>query len=489
MTMIRNNFKAEGAKQKAFDLRPKNNKGFLFSSFCFYFAITTALAQAPGRNNQPLDGYRGIWFTLNQLSAYGDKYSGGLGTYTAHHIPMAIYAPEVNKTFFVYGGTTGESDRYLLCMIGSFDHADSTVSRPVVVHDKGGVDDPHDNPSILLDDRGYIWVFVSGRNTRRMGYKYRSTKPYSIESFEQITEEVMTYPQPWFTKGKGYFHFFTKYTGERELYFETSKDGKNWSADAKLAGIKRSEDTKSGHYQVSNTMGNKIVTFFNWHPNGNVDQRTNIYYLQTSDFGATWKTVYKKEIAVPVQEAASESLVIAYHRAKNVYLCDVSFDKDQNPVCLYLTSNGHEPGPQNGKREWHVLRWTGKVWDDRIVFTSDHNYDMGSLVISDRWRIIAPSDDGPQVHGSGGEIVMWESDDSGKTWKRAVQLTHNSERNHNYVRRVVNGRSPFLYFWSDGNPEKISISRIYAGDEKGAVWQLPYTMKEDREKLLSLKKD
>src|SRR5688500_19941078 len=74
------------------------------------------------RNNQKEDGYKGIWFTLNQFSEYGDKYSGGLGTYTAHHMPMAIYAPAVKKTFFVYGGTTGENDRYMLCMIGSFYH-------------------------------------------------------------------------------------------------------------------------------------------------------------------------------------------------------------------------------------------------------------------------------------------------------------------------------------------------------------------------------
>ncbi len=42
------------------------------------------------------DGYRGIWFTLGQYSDapyakrfwdFGDKYSGGLGTYTAKHVP------------------------------------------------------------------------------------------------------------------------------------------------------------------------------------------------------------------------------------------------------------------------------------------------------------------------------------------------------------------------------------------------------------------
>ena len=46
--------------------------------------------------SQKDDGYRGIWFTLGQMSEYGDKYSGGLGTYTANHVPMAIYSKEAN---------------------------------------------------------------------------------------------------------------------------------------------------------------------------------------------------------------------------------------------------------------------------------------------------------------------------------------------------------------------------------------------------------
>jgi hypothetical protein len=437
------------------------------------------------RNNQTVDGYKGIWFTLNQFSAYGDKYSGGLGTYTAHHIPMGIYAPAVNKTFFVYGGTTGANDRYLLCMIGSFDHERKTVSRPVVVHDKGGVDDPHDNPSILLDERGHIWVFVSGRSTQRMGYKYTSSKPYDISSFEQITKEVMTYPQPKFIPGKGYFHFFTKYTGVRELYFETSKDGRTWTEDVKLAGIKKPTYAKSGHYQVSNHTRNKIVTFFNWHPDGNVDKRTNIYFVQTLDFGETFETIDGRKLTLPLEDITSPARIKDYETAgKNIYLCDVDFDKDGNPVCLYVTSNGHQPGPQNGVREWRILYWTGKEWLDRKVCESDHNYDMGSLFLNGKlWRIIAPTDSGPQLHGSGGEIVMWESRDNGATWKRGKQLTIKSDRNHNYVRRVVNGKSPFMYFWADGDPNKFSASYLYMGDSNGDVWQLPYEMAGEEQAL------
>ena len=440
------------------------------------------------RTGSTIDGYRGIWFTLGQMYPYGDKYSGGLGTYTAKHKPLAIYAPAVQKTFFVYGGTTDAKKRHLLCMIGSFDHRDSTVSRPTVVYDKQGVDDPHDNPSLLIDSTGYLWVFVSGRNTRRPGFKFKSEKPYSIKAFTQITQEEMTYPQPWFVPERGFFHFFTKYTGVRELYYETSPDGFTWTEDQKLAGIKGAGETKSGHYQVSGHHGDTLATFFSRHPNGNVDQRTNLYYLQTTDFGKTWTTADGTSVAVPVTEVASLARVIDYESDKrNVYLKDMNFDQKGHPVALYLTSGGHEPGPGDDPREWCVTGFDGAAWKTTVITTSDHNYDMGSLrTDGTRWTVMAPTTDGPQRHGGGGEVTQWESRNHGETWIKVRQVTNNSKHNHNYVRRVVNGRAPFLYYWADGNPDALSSSHLYIGDSVGNYGVLPYQMEREHEKLVMI---
>lgn len=441
-------------------------------------------------SNQKADGYKGIWFTLGQFSDFGDKYSGGLGTYTAKHIPLSIYAEEVDKTFFVYGGTTGPEDRYLLCMVGSFDHASKKVSRPTVVYDKKGVDDPHDNPSIAMDGQGYIWVFVSGRGRSRPGFKYRSTKPYDIESFEQITEEEMTYPQPKYIPGKGFLHLFTKYTGVRELYFETSPDGRTWTEDQKLVGIRREGDKNGGHYQISGQDGEKVVFFFNWHPNGNVDLRTNIYYLQTIDFGDTWTTVDRREVEIPVNQVDTPALVRDFFsEGRNVYIKDVNFDENGNPIALYLVGKGHEPGPMNGPREWFVLYWNGNAWEHHKITDSDQNYDTGSLFVNgNEWTVIAPTEDSPQLWGAGGEVVMWKSLDKGKTWNRKKQLTKNSSHNHNYIRKVVNGKDPFYYFWADGNPDRLSQSFLYYGDSKGRVWKLPYTMEGESEKPRRVRK-
>jgi hypothetical protein len=454
----------------------------LFLCFCFAWS---ALGQ-PNPKAQPLtgqkaDGYRGIWFTLGQKSEYGDKYSGGLGTYTANHVPMAIYAPKVKKTFFTYGGTI-KGERHLLIMASYYDHAKNEVPRPTIVHDKVTVNDPHDNGSICIDAKGHVWIFVSGRARHRPGFKYRSKEPYDVSRFELISEEEITYPQPWFIKEEGFFHLFTKYTAGRELYWETSKDGVTWSEDHKLAGLE-------GHYQTSGVHGNKVATFFNRHPGHSVDKRTDLYYLQTTDFGKTWTTAAGLPVSVPLTNADNAARVVNYSaQGRMMYTMDVNFDKRGNPILLYITSSGYKPGPESGAREWTVAHWNGKQWNTNVICRSEHNYCVGSLHVNgNEWVVHGPTERGPQRWGAGGEVAIWTSRDQGRTWKKEKPVTANSPINHNYVRRPINAKDPFFTFWADGDTDQLSVSHLYFGDSKGRYWQLPYDMVGDVAKPIKMK--
>ena len=443
----------------------------LYLSGCVLAASTATAQQAKA------DGYKGIWFTLGQFSEWGDKYSGGLGTYTSSHIPIAIYEKKVNKTFFVYGGTTGAADRHLLIMLSYFDHAKGMVPKPVVVYDKQRVDDPHDNASLSIDGKGFIWVFVSGRNTSRPGLIFKSNRPYQIDSFEQIKVGEMTYPQPWWMGEKGFFYLFTKYTKGRELYWSTSPDGKEWSPDQKLAGM-------GGHYQVSNIRNGTVYSVFNYHPGGDVDKRTNLYLVQSADRGKTWKSIDGQTLQTPLTSPATPALVKDYRaEGKLVYLNDLNFDSQGNPIILAVISRDFAPGPKGDPREWTVIHWKGGRWNFYPVCTSTHNYDMGSLYIEgDRWRIIGPTETGPQHYGTGGEMALWESGDEGKSWKKWKQLTKNSPYNHSYARRPLNAHPDFYALWADGNPDELSPSRLYYCNKRGRIRVLPYEMKADFKK-------
>lgn len=452
------------------------------ASGCAPFAPALAAVKAPQPSGSPRDiGYRGIWFTLGQKSEFGDKYSGGLGTYTANHVPMAVYSRQTGKTFFVYGGAR-DGERHLLAMASYYDHQQHRLPRPVIVHDKGGVNDPHDNPSLCLDGEGFLWVFVSGRARARPGLIYRSTRPFSVDTFEFIAQREFTYPQPRWIQGHGFLLLFTKYTRGRELYYSTSRDGREWTPDRKFAGM-------GGHYQTSHQIGRRVITAFNFHPGGDVDKRTNLYFLQTDDFGATWKNARGETVTLPLSEAHNPALARDYQAEKQlIYIHDLDLDARGRPAILYHTSQDYRPGPGGDLRWWTVAHWLGDRWGYARVTPANHNYSTGSLYLETEpnWRIFGPTEKGPQPVGAGGEIGIWASAHAGRAWQRERVLTRRSPRNHNYVRRPVSADPGFYAFWCDGNPDAFSESRLYFCNRDGSrVWQMPAEMKSDFAEPLS----
>lgn len=432
--------------------------------------------------NEKDDGYRGIWY-FNQASndEYVYKYSGGLGTYCANHIPHAWYAPEVNKTFFTYGGTLKGVNNHLIHMVSYYDHATGMVPLPTILLDKK-TEDAHDNPVIQLDDKGYVWIFSSSHGTGRPSYISRSKEPYSVDAFDLVWEGNFSYPQPWFIPGKGFLFMHTYYTHGRTICMMTSPDGVNWSERRQLARI------GEGHYQVSRPFGTKkIGTAFMYHPlKKGLNWRTNLYYMETDDLGATWKSVDGVPIEPMLTEIVNPALVKEYESlGLLVYITDTNYDAQGNPVILYVTSKGYESGPKNMPRTWTTAHWTGSAWDiNGGDIISDNNYDTGSIYIEadDLWRIIGPTDVGPQAYNPGGEVAMWESRNQGKSWTRTRKMTENSPYNHTYVRRPVNAHPDFYAFWADGHGRQPSDSRLYFCNKNGDVFRLPVQMTSDFEK-------
>jgi hypothetical protein len=447
-------------------------------------------------------GYRGIWY-MNQPSGdeYVYKYSGGLGTYCANHQPFAVYCEQVGKTFFCYGGTTADSNRKLLHIVSYYDHKTGMVPRPTILLDKK-TDDAHDNPVISVDDKGHIWIFSTSHGTSRPSYIHRSTRPYDVNEFERVnatkiedTRQVpmtnFSYMQAWHLKGRGFVCFFTRYNwpAARTSCFMTSRDGIKWSQWQRLAAI------EEGHYQISAATTNKAGAAFNFHPKGKgLNWRTNLYYIETGDLGKTWKSADGRELTLPLTQIENPALVHDYQAEDlKVYLMDIQLDKDQRPVILFLTSKGYEAGPKNDPRTWTTARWTGTAWQIWPAFVSDNNYDMGSLYIEEdgTWRIIGPTQTGPQAYNPGGEMAMWVSKDSGQTWKMVRQLTAGSPYNHTFARRPLNAHPDFYAFWADGHGREPSQSSLYFCDKQGNVRVLPQEMTGDfaEPRLLENKSD
>lgn len=451
-----------------------------FLQFTFVKAVFVAATIVDVSFSAPAhraDGYRGIWYS-NQPTGdeYNFKYSGGFATYPQQHEPIAIYSAAANKTFFVYGGSTGKP-KELACMVSYFDHETGQVPRPRLVLVKK-TEDAHENPTLQIDEAAHLWIFCNSHGPANNSFIFRSKAPYSIDEFEQVTRTNFSYSQPWFVPGHGFLFLHTRYTnGRRFLNWMTSSDGREWSSPSLLAAV------EMGHYQVSNRRGERVATAFNYHPMPlGLNARTNLYYLETADMGKTWRTAAGKFVTTPITKKHNDALVFDYEAEhKLVYLKDMNFDAAGRPIILYLTSGGFAPEPANGPREWFTAYWTGKSWKRHAFTTSDHNYDFGSLYIEGRlWRIIAATEPGPQAYCTGGEIVMWTSRDEGQTWEKLKQLTRESKVNHSYPRRPVDANPQFYALWADGNPLERSDSRLYFTDREGTrVWRLPSQMYSD----------
>ena len=454
--------------------------------------------------NQTDDGFRGIWYHIGKLNnEYVHKYSGGLGTYPANHSPFSVYSPEVKKTFFCFGGASKDAKPSLLHEISYFDHTTGKVARPTIVLNKA-TDDAHDNPVLNIDAQGYLWLFSTSHGVERPSYTHRSRKPYDISTFDKIEAtyfkngkqlpfDNFSYLQSFYQNGKGFFHLMTHYERgilkygakkpRRTIGYITSKDGVQWS-DIKDIGT-----IEEGHYQTGGQWNNKIGTSFNMHPDtekgAGLDYRTNLYYVETNDFGQSWQNAQGEKLNLPLSTPQNGGLVKEYRSAGlNVYINDLTYDAKGRPIILFVTSKGPDPGPSQGPHTWQVAFFNGKTWEINPVTTADHNYDMGSLYVenSTTWKIIGPTEAGPQPYGTGGEVAVWISKNQGKTWQKQINLTPNSALNHSYVRRPLHVHPDFYAFWADGHARQPSESSLYFSTKKGEVFRLPRQMKNELEK-------
>ena len=470
-----------------------NSPWRLAALMAFFLATAAANASdAPLTLNAKDTGYRGIWYMNQPLkNEYRYKYSGGLGTYCAKHRPFAVYCDEVEKTFFCYGGTPDgdRANKTLLHMVSYYDHRTGLVPKPTTLLDKHTTD-AHDNPVISVDEKGFIWILSTSHGTSRPSYIHHSVRPYDVNAFVQVQPTKIekgkqvpmtnfSYMQPWHVPGRGFVAFFTryKYPADRTACFMTSPDGIHWSEWQRLAAIDR------GHYQVSIANKSKAGTVLNYHPQATgLNWRTNLYYLETTDWGRSWHAADGTNVTVPLTEPQNPALVHDYEKEGLLaYLKDIRFDAAGHPVILFITSRGFEAGPKNDPRTWTTARWTGDAWTIRPAFTSDNNYDMGSLYLDPdgTWRVVGPTETGPQPYNPGGEIATWRSQDQGATWQKVRQLTQDSPFNHTYARHPVNAHDDFYALWADGHGRQPSESSIYFCDRAGNVYRLPREMTAD----------
>lgn len=428
-------------------------------------------------------GYYGVWYGNDTMPApYNWKYAGGLGTYPTQQGPQAIYVASQDKTFFTYGGRAADGD--LRINLGFFDHATGLFAKPRIWHELEGSNDAHENASIAIDDDGYIYLYINGHGSERQARIRRSESPYSITSYTDLltgddgsvfgSPRSFSYAWAWFLNDQhNLFHI--RYNGSvREMMFVASSDGDTWPSRTLVSSV------ESGHYQVVKPYGNDFGIAFDLHPtSGGIDARTNLHFMWRTSAG-TFETADGSTVSVPLEDRTDLEQVLVHDyedEDKLVYIKDIAYDASGHPIIVYVTTDGHEPGPGNNQTV-KTARWTGSEWVRREVVVTTHNYDHGELRVNDdgSWTLIGTFYVGAQSYGAGGDIGEWTSTDQGQTWTGRNLTNVPRSMNFSHPRLVVNGNDDFVALWASGHAYQDSSSNLYFMNRAGKVWRMPETM-------------
>jgi hypothetical protein len=418
---------------------------------------------------------RGVWYAcghqVNTLPGHDWVYSGPMATYCAWHRPMAIYAPEVHRTFFVYGNADNAPT------ISSYDHTSGQFAYPVVLGSNPD-GDAHRNPTLFIGGDGHLVVFYGAHGHET--HVLRSDRPYDVSAWTHVSDlpdAKTTYPQCWgLQPGEIFVSYRQAPSWETSSWRMTvSRDGgHSWDPPRELINLGESAvygvtigatgDTPRRIHFVWSRLGGgtpeEVERKHLW------ARRYHIYYACSDDGGATWRRGDGTRYDLPITLDTQEEIYNCGQRG--VWLKDIQLDAQGRPFVLFIDSE-----VETYRGLWKVGRRVGGRWEFATIADSDHMYDDGAIALlaEDDIRVYAPTTP-VQPSEDGGEIEEWQSTDGGATWTNTRHLTTGSRYSHNNVKLAWNherGPGDVRMFWSYGDsntPPETEDVRLHCYGEK-----------------------
>lgn len=413
--------------------------------------------------------FRGVWYGCGRENALPNRdfvYAGGAATYSAWHHPMAVYAPQVKRTFFVFG------DEQNRPAVSFYDHTSQTFAEPLALGTNPD-GNAHRNPTLLVDEDGLLYVFHGYAGLKQPIHVLRSSRPFDIAAWTRcadLTYGEGSYAQPWQLQPGEITVAHRQPSG---WCFKKSRDkGLSWSPTVSLATFDTYESTSTVYGITRGALGPYPRRIhFAWSKLGGGSaqaqktkplwaRRYNVYYACSDDGGETWRRSDGTPLVLPITEATAEKIHDSGEHG--VWIKDVQVDAEGNPCILFLDADIDTYAStwkmaRHGMARHGMTGHTNAGWTFSDIANSDHMYDDGAVVLlsMDDFRVYGPST-ASQVKIDGGEIEEWTSKDQGRTWTNTGHITSGSTYAHNHVKAVMNheqGDGTFRAFWSYGDAQ------------------------------------
>lgn len=286
--------------------------------------------------------------------------------------PRAVYFEGSAKCTY-----TGWIDSAGNIYISSYNHITSHLQTHKLC-DKLETDD-HDNPSILIDKKGFITVFFSKHNKGQPIHMMRSQFPEDISQWREDRllnlNDAKKYPE-WSNTYTYYspvqlaaennklFLFWRGLDG-KPTFATSSDNGENWSIGKIFVMPERIYKFRRPYVKIYSSGNDKIhIIFTDGHPR---DEKQNSVYYMCYKNGAFYKADGTKikncnDEAVSPREA--DVVYDATLTNQKAWVWDVAEDEKGNPVIAYTKF------PNDTTHIYSYVNWDGKCWLNKDLINS-----------------------------------------------------------------------------------------------------------------------
>ena len=373
--------------------------------------------------------------------------------------PRAVYFEgKYKRTYAGWMDSNGD------VVIGYFDHVGTNL-KSQIIQQNFQVDD-HDNPSIFIDNKGYLFVSYSKHANREPVYLLKSSEPEEINDWEPVVTLALNDS----VKYKGYSNTYM-YTNiqqlsdeQNRLYlfwrgadfkpnFSTSDDnGKSWITGKIMVLPERIYRDRRPYMKICSNHKNAIhFAFTDGHP-GN--EPTNSIYYAKYKKGNLVKANGDKIMSwedLPLDPKNADVVYDATLTNEKAWIWDVAENSLSNPVMVYSRF------PNDTIHVYYYAVWDNNQWNNYKMVDSgtwfpentdkpqrEPNYSGGLVLDHNDPSIVYLSRQKEGIF----EIERWQTPDMGKTWIIREITSHSTQNNvRPFVIRNYNEQDSLRIFW------------------------------------------
>jgi hypothetical protein len=343
--------------------------------------------------------------------------------------PRAVYYKNLHDRTY-----TGWIDSYGNIFISSYDHGTGKIEKKVLF-DTLQADD-HDNPSILFDSEGFLYIFFNKHGGPDPLYLVKSLKPEDISDWTTVKRlelndkefnpgmgDTYTYTNPVMLSGENdRIYLFWRGIDNKPNFSFSDDKGDTWKKGRIFILPERVYSMRRPYLKVYSDGKTKIhFAFTDGHPN--VEKENSIYYMYYEK-GAFYKANNKKirELGdIPLQPRECDVVYDATITKQKAWIWDVAQDKEGKPVLVY-TKFPNDTIHIYCYATWDRIKWnnldlvnSGKWFPQTRLGTieTEPYYSGGLNIDKENTNIVYISVNRDKVF----EIEKWETGNKGKSWK------------------------------------------------------------------------